>query len=83
MGEVTRTVRKAAATSYVDADLLRTILREYLRTRLSVLGTFDVELWSPFQYAIDNTKVQSFWGCEQNSVGRLGDHGRSDEPVMK
>ena len=34
-----------------------------LRMLFSVLGTFGIELWSPFQYAIDNTKLQSFLGC--------------------
>jgi hypothetical protein len=29
----------------------------------SALGTFGIELWSPFQYAIDNTKLESFLGC--------------------
>lgn len=29
----------------------------YLRLLLSVLGTLGVELWSPFEYAVDNTKI--------------------------
>lgn len=75
-----------SATLTVGADSpLRS--RRYNEVNLgmwrSVLAILDVQFWSPFQYAINNTKVQSILGCEWNSVARLDNHGRRDEPVMK
>jgi len=39
-------------------------IMELCLAQVLLLDTFDVEFWSLFQYAINNTEVQSLLGCE-------------------